>query len=218
MIQEHRKLGTLQETDTTWYRVALQHIGDDQIDMMRELDAHFDVVDRNWGCTWGFVKNKTFEELEKSHGKAEYLEQNWLGKNLGIRFNKKYIEWRDLSYDVINEIENKNLPIEICNVGRCVGEYNGERCHASPRNGDLCYSCKKEAERIASGKPKRKPTTCSICKETGHNKSVCEQNPKVIKRKWIHEELMKHIDIQAQDRSHEIPKINELEEEWERMQ
>ena len=149
MIPEHTKLGSLQERDTTWYRVALQHIGEDRIDMMEELGAYFNVVDRSWGCTWGFVKNKTFEELETSHGKAEYLERDWRGKKLGVKFTNS--EWTiDLPrYKIWNEDDEcvsilpKDLPTKINNDGRCVGIINGGRCHIAPRNGELCGVCKK---------------------------------------------------------------------------
>ena len=127
-------------------------------------------------------------------------------------------------YEIWNEDDEcvsilpKDLPVKINNVGRCEGIINDERCTVSPRDGKLCGYCKKEAERIASGKPKRKPTTCSICKETGHNKSVCEQNPKVIRKNWVWSEWEKHYKLYEQDHSYKLPKFNELEEEWERMQ
>lgn len=152
MILAHKKLGRLQETDTTWYREALCYIGEDEIDMVEELGAYFDVVERcsrTWECTWGFVKNKTFEELEESHGKAEYLEQTWRGKILGVKFKNK--EWtidlpRYFIWDEDDErvsILPKDLPVKINNVGRCIGIINGERCDVAPRDGDLCHLCKR---------------------------------------------------------------------------
>lgn len=152
MILAHKKLGRLQETDTTWYREALCYIGEDEIDMVEELGAYFDVVERcsrTWECTWGFVKNKTFEELEESHGKAEYLEQSWRGKKLGVKFKDK--EWiiNLPRYETWDEDDGwisilpKNLSVKINNDGRCIGIINGERCHVAPRNGELCAECKK---------------------------------------------------------------------------
>jgi hypothetical protein len=211
MIPSHEKLGRLQQTETTWYREALVHIGKDTMEMMGELDARFDVVDRSWGCTWGFVKNKTLPEMEQSLGKAEHIERDWRGRNLGIKFsNEKYLIEDPPTYP-------DDLPVVICNVGRCEGMIGDERCYTQPRNGNLCPPCLKRAERIASGKPPRKPPTCSICKEVGHTKTKCSQNPVVIRDKWMQSARNKHWKLYEQDHSYGIPCYDDLLEEYDDM-
>ena len=139
MIPDNPLLGKLEETPISWFRKAKINLEDEQKQKLSDplQGITFGVCTQSmYECTWGMVRYKKITDLEKEHGRALHVKQNWNGKVEGIQFENHYFKFYESKTK--NLIEGTNeLPIKITEEGRCKGiQKNGERCKR------YLFSCK----------------------------------------------------------------------------
>jgi hypothetical protein len=199
MIQKHKDLGDLTTTNTEWYRPLYSHWKQKDLDKFEEENGVvFCVVEQNGGyggtCVWGFSKRRPLESLIKENGKVLHKEEKWNGKYLGIRFSNEKVIKYEPNYNDEKELDYfDNLPLVICNVGRCEGIINmeGDRCDKGQYVEGFCSTCKKYNDKVKAGKLRE----CKYCSSTYHSTRSCEQNPKVIAEKERIDAILRRMEM-----------------------
>jgi len=132
MIPEDPRLGELGETSISWFRQSQQHLDEqdkqDLTNLSKGIIFGVCTQEGNRLPTWGMIRYKTIDDLEKQHGKSIHLKKNWNGKSEGIQFENYYLYFYDSKTE--NQIEGvANLPIHITEENRCNGFFkHGGRC------------------------------------------------------------------------------------------
>lgn len=130
MIPESPLLDPIRECHVSWFRKAKVYLTDEQKNELRDEEngIFFACWNGHHGPEWGMERYKTISDLEKEHGNALHLKENWNGKTEGIQFENHYLKLFDS--ETKNSIRGiKDLPTQLTQEGRCEGtQKNGERC------------------------------------------------------------------------------------------